>query len=197
MRVSNPPAHLWGQGWRAGPLAGFQSVLHQQPLTRLKPNQITPLPAQYPAMASRSEWKPKSLQSSAGIQALCPWRSWLMSHTSPLADPCSPHWPSQLPKHTGTPGLWRVCCPLPTVLFPKVCLACSLNPSPPSGANPPDIPSRCPLSLPYFPLYHFHYLTHLLISLPPLDVYHPHKCKLHEVRNCCWLLLPAISPVPT
>lgn len=129
MRVSNPPAHLWGQGWRAGPLAGFQSVLHQQPLTRLKPNQITPLPAQYPAMASRSEWKPKSLQSSAGIQALCPWRSWLMSHTSPLADSpaahTGPHSSSNTQAHQGSD------------VYAALCLQCS---SPKSAWPVPSIP---------------------------------------------------------
>lgn len=100
MHVSNPSAHLWGQGWRTGPLAGFQSVLHQQPLTLLKPNQITPHPAQYPPMASRSEWKPKSLLSSAGLHALCPWRSWLMPHTSPLADSTAAHTGPHSPSHT-------------------------------------------------------------------------------------------------
>lgn len=135
--------HLWGQGGRTGTLAAFQSVLPQQPATPLKPKRITTHPTQYLQWPPAQRLTAKILTgASRALQALCPWLSWLIpQHFSRLLTPLQARLALTAPQtHRHMRALMYV-LPLRECSPPKVHLACSLNPSPPLGANLPLYPT--------------------------------------------------------
>lgn len=145
-------------------------------------------------MAYHSEWKPKSLQRLPGLYKLYAHDLAGSSPTfTPPADtPLAYTGPHILQIHQAHKGFDVRAILCLERSSPNICLACSLNPLPISGVNPPDTPSLSPLSLPYFPLCHFHHLTYLssLLSITLIS------CELHEVRNSCQFLLTAVYSVP-
>lgn len=132
-------------------------------------------------MAYHSEWEPKSLQR---LPRLCRLYACDLAGSSPTFTPLANSPPAHTGPHTLQTHQAHKGFNVHAILclecsFPNIYQACSLNPSPTLGVNPPNTASLPPISLPYFSLCHFYHLTYLssLLSITLIS------CELHEVRT--------------
>ena len=146
MYLKSHSPHL-RRGWGSGTLAGSWSFLHQQ---RLPSNLIRSHPC---PQAPQPIMKAKILKETS--RAL--YKRWACNPLAYL--PISPLLTTlatqalRLLKHTRhTRALpWYVCVRVSVSVRANVCLACTLNPSPPSGVNPPNPFPALISSLPLVP----------------------------------------------